>query len=61
MIIIIIIIILFLLLLLLLLFLASFSQQRSLMVFHWSLSDSKSLLVSKTLLSILADLNNAAV
>ena len=31
------------------------------MVFHWSLSDSKSLQVSKTLLSILADLNNVVV
>ena len=31
------------------------------MVFHWSLSDSKSLQVSRTLLSILADLNNAEV
>ena len=31
------------------------------MVFHWSLSDSKSLQVSRTLLSILANLNNAVV
>ena len=31
------------------------------MVFHWSLSDSKSPQVSKTLLSILAFLNNAVV
>ena len=31
------------------------------MVFHWSLSDSKSPQVFKTLLSILADLNNAIV
>ncbi len=31
------------------------------MVFHWSLSDSKSPQVSRTLLSILADLNNAVV
>ena len=31
------------------------------MVFHWSLSDSKSLQVSRTLLGILADLNNAVV
>ena len=31
------------------------------MVFHWSLSDSKSLQVSRTLLRILADLNNARV
>ena len=31
------------------------------MVFHWSLSDSKSPQVSRTLLSILAVLNNAAV
>ena len=31
------------------------------MICHWSLSDSKFLQVSRTLLSILADLNNAAV
>ena len=31
------------------------------MVFHWSLSDNKPLQVSRTLLSILADLNNAVV
>ena len=31
------------------------------MVFHWSLSDSKSPLVSRTLLTILAVLNNAVV
>ena len=31
------------------------------MVFHWSLSDNKSPQVSITLLSILADLNNAGV
>ena len=31
------------------------------MVFLWSLSDSKSPQVSRTLLSILADLNNAVV
>ena len=31
------------------------------MVFHWSLSDSKSRQVSRTLLSILADLNNGVV
>ena len=31
------------------------------MVFHWSLSDSKSPQVSMTLLNILADLNNAVV
>ena len=31
------------------------------MVFHWSLSHSKSPQVSRTLLSILADLNNAVV
>ena len=43
------------------LLLESFSSQRYLMVFHWSLSDSKSHHVSKTLLSILAVLNNAVV
>ena len=31
------------------------------MVFHWNLSDSKSPQVSRTLLSILGDLNNAVV
>ena len=34
---------------------------RVLMVFHWSLSDSESPQVSRTLLSILAALNNAVV
>ena len=48
-----------LLLLLLLLFTQSFSHQP--MVFHWSLSDSKFPQVSRTLLSILAVLNNAVV
>ena len=50
-----------LLLLLLLLFLESFSHQRQLMVFHWKLSESKSPQVSRTLLGILADLNNVVV
>ena len=31
------------------------------MIFHWNLSDSKSFQVSRTLLSILADLNNTLV
>ena len=39
----------------------SFSHQLTLMVFHWSLSDNKSPQVSRTLLSILAVLNNAVV
>ena len=39
----------------------SFSRQFQLMVFHWSLSDNKSPQVSRTLLSILAVLNNAVV
>ena len=38
-----------------------FSYQRLLMVFHRSLNDSKSSQVSRTLQSILADLNNAVV
>ena len=38
-----------------------FSHQRKLMVFHWRLIDSKSPQVSRTLLSILAVFNNAAV
>ena len=38
-----------------------FSHQRKLIVFHWSLSYSKSPQVSRTLLNILADLNNAVV
>ena len=42
-------------------FLESFSHQITLMVFHWSLSDNKSPQVSRTLLSILAILNNAVV
>ena len=41
--------------------LESFSHQQTLMNFHWSLSDSKSPQVSRTLLSIVADLNNAVV
>ena len=39
--------------------LARFLYQRKLMVFHKSLRDSKSHQVSRTLLSILADLKNA--
>ena len=39
----------------------SFSHQCYLMVFHWSLSDSNSPQVSRTLLRILAVLNNAVV
>ena len=39
----------------------SFSRHLMLMVFHWSLRDSKSPQVSRTLLSILADLNNTVV
>ena len=38
-----------------------FSHQYLLMFFHWSLSESKSAQVSNTLLSILANLNNAIV
>ena len=38
-----------------------FSHQLTPMVFHWSLSDSKSPQVPRTLLSILAVLNNALV
>ena len=41
--------------------LESFSHQRELMSFHWSLRESKSPQVSRTLLSILADINNAVV
>ena len=43
------------------LLLESFSHQLTLMAFHWSLSDSKSPQVSRTLLGILAVLNNAVV
>ena len=39
----------------------SFSHQHQLMIFHGSLSDGKSPQVSRTLLSIQADLNNAGV
>ena len=42
-------------------FIIVYSYQLWLMVFHWSLSDSKSPQVSRTLLSILAVLNNAVV
>ena len=38
---------------------SSFSYHRQLMVFHWNLSDRKSPQVSRTLLSILANLSNA--
>ena len=41
--------------------LVSFLHQISLMVFHWSLRGRKSPQVSKTLLNILADSNNAVV
>ena len=40
---------------------SSFSHQCSPVISHWILSDIKSLQVSGTLLSILADLNNAVV
>ena len=43
------------------LLLDSFSHQRQLVVFHWSLSDNKSLQVSRTLVSILGVLNNVVV
>ena len=43
------------------LLLESFSHRHLLMVFQWSLSDTKSHQVSRTLLSILADLCNAVV
>ena len=39
----------------------SFSYQCQLMVFHWSLCDNNSPQVSRTLLSMLADLNNTVV
>ena len=41
--------------------LESFSHQCYLVVFQWNMSDSKSPPLSKSLLNILADLNNAAV
>ena len=43
------------------LLLESFSHQLTLMVFHWSLIDNKSSLVSRTHLSILAVLHNVVV
>ena len=46
---------------LIILLLESFSRQRLLMVFLWSLIDSKSPQVSRTLLSILTDLNSIVV
>ena len=45
----------------LLLLLERFTHKSQLMVFHWSLGDRKSPQVSRNLLSILADLNNAVV
>ena len=39
----------------------SFSHQCYMMIFHWKLNDSKSPQVSRTLLSILTDLNNTVV
>ena len=54
-------VIMLLLLLSLSLFLEGFSHQRLQMLFHWSLIDSKSSQVSRTFLSILADLSNAVV
>ena len=47
--------------LLLLLLFVRFSHQHNLMVLQWSLSNSKSLQVSKNLLHILTDLNNAII
>ena len=41
--------------------LGNFSHKRYLMASHWSLSDSKSLQVTRTLLSILAYINNTVV
>ena len=43
------------------LFSGSYSHQRYLMAFHWSLINRKSPQISRTLLSILVDLNNAVV
>ena len=43
------------------LFIACFSHQHQPMVFHLSLSDTKSPQLSKTVLSIMADFNNAEV
>ena len=43
------------------LLLYSFSHQRQLIIFHWSLSDSKCPEVSRTRLGILAVFNNAVV
>ena len=41
--------------------LVSLTHQRWLVVFHWSLSDNKSTQVSRTILSILSNLDNAIV
>ena len=43
------------------LFLVSFPHRYALVVFHWNLSDSKSIQISETFLSILADLINFVV
>ena len=55
------IIIIIIIIIIILLVLESFSRQSYLMIFHGSLRDSKSLQASRTLLGILADLNNIAV
>ena len=56
-----IIIIIIITIIIIILLIESFTYQRYLMVFHWSLSDNKSPQVSRTLRSVLADLNNALV
>ena len=60
-IIIIIIIVIIIVIIIIILHLLSFSHQCTPMVFHWSLNDSKSPQVSRTLLSILAVFSNAVV
>ena len=50
-----------LIIIIIIIFLKDFSHQRQLMIFLWNLSDSKSSQISRTLLSILANLNNAVI
>ena len=51
----------FIIIIIIIIYYLSFSHQITLMVFHWSLSDSKSPQVSRTRVRILAVLSNAVV
>ena len=51
----------FIIIIIIILILVNLSYQRYMEVFHWSLSDNKSPLISWTLLSILTELNNVSL